>query len=1199
MQWLPTNAEEAGNQRIRVLHVDDDENQLENVKIFLEEGDQSLTVSRVTSGEEALKALSSEPFDCVITDYQMPRMNGIQLVRRIRVSSTVPIIVYTGKGSEEVASEAFEAGADDYIRKELDPSHYQVLAKRVRQAVEKRRAELIYRDLFEHASDAIYIHDTAGLILDINEAGCKRLSYSKEELIGESIRTFVSPPLSRIEEKTRAILREGHAVFKTTNITKDGRLIPVEVSANRITYRGAEAVLVFSRDITERASIEAQTSAKIDALHRHAEELQRAKNVQEVCELTLDTMEKTLGFKFASFQVVREGSLVPIGAKGSPLTPLVMPLTGKGITVLATNERSTVMVNDLRGDKNFVGAATESLSELASPAIVNGNTVAVLNVESLELNAFTPDDQMLLELLAEHVASALNRIAQLDSIRRSEEKYRKLLDSSTDSVILLSGTSIIYANRRAGELHGFSDPAEMEGRDIRDFLPKGEKDRVAKMTLGRQSGESAPQRYEFTILRKDGTTINAETMVSMIDFEGKPVVMSVVRDVSERREYENKLMALHSHAASLNRAATIQEVAEATMDAVNSVMGYQIGSFLIEDGGDLVAVRNIGMKIKGLRIPINGKGITSRAARDARTIIVDDTRLDDGYVPQDAKIRSELAVPVIVDGTTAAVLNVESTEVSGLGELDARILETLAMHVSSAISRMRREAALHDAEARFVAVSEQIDSAMVILEDDEEVSFWNRAAETLLRYGAEEVIGRRLSDLIIPHDDRKRFRDAIKRTLKETAGSLRTPRAEAVRKDGSVIDVSISANTVEHKGSRFIVVVLRDIAGEKAYEEKLLRLNESSARLAEARDVEETYDVTMETMRNVLGFGFGGVAVLDGDTIRYVRSQGNELPPDWKLNIASRSISARAIRTAIPQLVRDTRLDHDYVSAPGVAPRLSELAIPIIVDGRPAGILNVENERPAAFTKSDVGLLNILAGQLSSALERIKRGRQEQEQIRTQSRALLEGADRVGRMVRHDLVGPLQTISNSAFMIRANPSSAGELTKVIEDSVKYATNILEDLRGISNPMKPTLTEMDLRTVVESSLIALSTSSNIKVTKTLTKDTITLHIDAIRMRRAVDNLLKNAVQAMPNGGTLSIEVSRNGSWAELKITDTGVGMSKENLANLFKPFYTTKMVGTGLGLVITKQVIDAHGGTITFDSEEGKGTTATLRLPIPS
>jgi PleD family two-component response regulator len=129
------------NGTIIVLHVDDDSDLLLYAKRFIEEADPIIQIESITSPRVALQILKEKPFDCIVSDYVMPGMNGIELALQIKEVTTIPFILYTGQGSEEVASEAFAAGVDDYFRKEYDPCHYQVLARRIRTLVEKRWIE--------------------------------------------------------------------------------------------------------------------------------------------------------------------------------------------------------------------------------------------------------------------------------------------------------------------------------------------------------------------------------------------------------------------------------------------------------------------------------------------------------------------------------------------------------------------------------------------------------------------------------------------------------------------------------------------------------------------------------------------------------------------------------------------------------------------------------------------------------------------------------------------------------------------------------------------------------------------------------------------------------------------------------------------------------------------------------------------------
>jgi two-component system sensor histidine kinase AtoS len=105
------------------------------------------------------------------------------------------------------------------------------------------------------------------------------------------------------------------------------------------------------------------------------------------------------------------------------------------------------------------------------------------------------------------------------------------------------------------------------------------------------------------------------------------------------------------------------------------------------------------------------------------------------------------------------------------------------------------------------------------------------------------------------------------------------------------------------------------------------------------------------------------------------------------------------------------------------------------------------------------------------------------------------------------------------------------------------------------------------------------------------------VDPVRLRRALENLVKNAVEAMPGGGVLTVKLTRVGEEAVISVGDTGKGIPEESLPNVFKPFFSTKPRGTGLGLAIAKQSVEAHGGTIEFESVQGVGTVFTVRLPL--
>ena len=125
---------------IRVITLDDEPDQSELLKIYLEDYDSEINVDSYTSPELLIQMLREKRYDCIVTDHILSGTTGLELAQQIRKVSSVPIILYTGKGSQEIAAMAFSAGIADYMRKEPDPRHFEVLAKRIRRIVENHRS---------------------------------------------------------------------------------------------------------------------------------------------------------------------------------------------------------------------------------------------------------------------------------------------------------------------------------------------------------------------------------------------------------------------------------------------------------------------------------------------------------------------------------------------------------------------------------------------------------------------------------------------------------------------------------------------------------------------------------------------------------------------------------------------------------------------------------------------------------------------------------------------------------------------------------------------------------------------------------------------------------------------------------------------------------------------------------------------------
>jgi PAS domain S-box-containing protein len=204
-------------------------------------------------------------------------------------------------------------------------------------------------------------------------------------------------------------------------------------------------------------------------------------------------------------------------------------------------------------------------------------------------------------------------------------------------------------------------------------------------------------------------------------------------------------------------------------------------------------------------------------------------------------------------------------------------------------------------------------------------------------------------------------------------------------------------------------------------------------------------------------------------------------------------------------------------------------------------------------------------------------------------------------MVGHDLRNPLQGIAGAVHVLRQKfgskaDSETMEMLTLIKSSIGYADNIVKDLMDYSSEIHLELTESTAKAVTEAALLQVKIPDNVTV-RDLTQETPRVIIDVAKMQRVLVNLLRNAIDAMPKGGQITLSSSESKGILEIRVTDTGQGIPDDVMRKLWKPFKTTKSKGTGLGLAICRRIVEAHEGTIQVESTVGKGSTFTITIPI--
>jgi PAS domain S-box-containing protein len=211
--------------------------------------------------------------------------------------------------------------------------------------------------------------------------------------------------------------------------------------------------------------------------------------------------------------------------------------------------------------------------------------------------------------------------------------------------------------------------------------------------------------------------------------------------------------------------------------------------------------------------------------------------------------------------------------------------------------------------------------------------------------------------------------------------------------------------------------------------------------------------------------------------------------------------------------------------------------------------------------------------------------------------------------VAHEIKNPLGSIGIHLQLIqkkiagkpRIGTGEIGQYVGVISEEVDRLNRIVVDFLFAVKPMDTNLEDGEINQVIKELLdfVRLEMEqAGVTVESDLSPGVPTLRIDARYIKQALLNLIKNAVAAMPGGGTLRVETHRAGEEVQIKVSDTGTGIPSDIMDKIFEPYFTTKPFGTGLGLTIVFKIVKEHFGDISVASREGEGTTFTISLPVP-
>ena len=493
------------------------------------------------------------------------------------------------------------------------------------------------------------------------------------------------------------------------------------------------------------------------------------------------------------------------------------------------------------------------------------------------------------------------------------------------------------------------------------------------------------------------------------------------------------------------------------------------------------------------------------------------------------------------------------------------------------------ERQLMAANDKLASVLDNSTFAILTIDLDLRIDYVNRRGVLASGYTRDELLGKHIGELFIGLNTGELggFMSTIYRgaTFGPAEARLRT-------KDGTFISYEITVDPVFVQGTVVgAVITASDITQRKRQEERIrfqaAMLDQvESAVVAESLEGEVTYwNVAAEKL-----FGWKVSEVMGRKLMDIIRPEplaGTSLPSiDSLKTLASWNGDIQLER-------RDGTKFPAKVSVSEIMGR----------DERPIAI---------AFVVVDLTERLHLEDQLrefNEQLTRLVEQRTKQLQISQEKLVKAERLAAIGELaaqVGHDLRNPLTSINTAIYlldsMLSENASEEVKLAiKTMKKSIDHANRIIEELLEYSRGTIAETRVERMKGLVQSAIERLRIPKNIEIENNIPDDVIA-DVDASRMQRVFENLVKNSIDAMPKGGKVILEGGSDENKVWVTVKDNGIGIKKSELANMFKPLFTTKPQGMGLGLPICKRIVEAHGGNISIQSTWGVGTTVRVELP---
>lgn len=752
----------------RILYVDDEPALLEICKLFLEKGGEFSVITEI-SATDALRRLQDEHFDAVISDYQMPGIDGIEFLRLVREGgNTIPFIVFTGRGREEVVIQALNGGADHYLQKGGQTmAQFVELAHKVRTSIDRRRSEAAHREseekfrmLVEVNHDIIFAMNPDDIITYVSPQAPAQIGYTQEEIVGKKFLHFIHPDdLGMLAVHVRDHFQDASPAssdqFRIR--TKDGSYRWYEDKSIYTVDANGQPVLVGAlRDITGRRMQDEMLRLTQLSVDRAAEGIVWISPDGRILYVN-DQECRMLGY-------TRDEML---SMKVWDINPARTPESFTERWVMFRDRKTWVMESRHR-----------TKSGKMIPVEVTGHYISVGDKE----------------LYYAFVRDITDRKAAESALHDSEEKYRLLVEQSDDVIYIHRGEYFLFLNKRGLEIVGYSED-EIRTIPIWQFIHPDDRERTMEYSRKRLRGEDVPSCFVARVQLRSGEVRYGEFSVNRIMFQGQDATIGIVRDVSARVLAENALRESEEKYRTL---------VEHTQDGV----------FIIQDGR-LVSMNSTFTAMTGYGEEDEGIPLTALVAPVdlERVLRTYRDRLSGKDAPESYEFHG-----IHKDGRTELHLRMSV----GLGIFRGR---PASIGTIRDVTREKEEhRALQESEERYRRLLQQSFDAVIIHQGGTIVVSNDQAALIAGGTCGEDLVGRSIFGFIHP-ESRELVRDRVSRMTGGPATAMPLVEEKFTRLDGTTVDVEVMATSFSYLGKPAIQVIFRDISLRKKAEREMQLAN--------------------------------------------------------------------------------------------------------------------------------------------------------------------------------------------------------------------------------------------------------------------------------------------------------------------------------------------------------------------------------------